>query len=62
MARCEKLVKAPRVDAERGEMKIQRLKVQNYRTLENVEITFASYYCAICGKNNLGKTNLLTPA
>ncbi len=40
-------------------MKIQRLKVLNYRTLEDVEIHFSSYYCAICGKNNSGKTNVI---
>ncbi|MDR3723145.1 MAG: AAA family ATPase [Terracidiphilus sp.] len=40
-------------------MKIEKLSIRNYRTLQNVEIAFPSYYCAICGKNNSGKTNLI---
>jgi hypothetical protein len=40
-------------------MRIHKLKAKNYRTLEDVEISFPSYYCAISGKNNSGKTNVL---
>jgi putative ATP-dependent endonuclease of OLD family len=40
-------------------LKIARLKVQNYRSLADIEISFQSYYCAVSGKNNSGKTNVL---
>ena len=33
-------------------MIIKKLKVKNYRTLEEVEIVFDGYYTAISGKNN----------
>lgn len=41
-------------------MKITRLCVQNYRTLENLDLRFESLYSAICGKNDSGKTNLVS--
>ena len=40
-------------------MKISRLIVSNYRTLEDFSINFPTYYSAICGKNDSGKTNIL---
>src|SRR5215470_9954816 len=40
-------------------MKIAALKIQNYRTLESVTLTFASSYSAICGANDSGKTNVV---
>lgn len=40
-------------------MIIKQLKAKNYRTLEDVDITFTGYYTAICGKNNAGKTNII---
>ena len=40
-------------------MIIKKLKVQNYRTLENVEVEFKGYYTAISGKNNAGKSNII---
>jgi putative ATP-dependent endonuclease of OLD family len=40
-------------------MKITKLKVKNYRTLEAVSLDFPSYYSAICGKNDSGKTNVV---
>jgi energy-coupling factor transporter ATP-binding protein EcfA2 len=40
-------------------MKIASLKVVNYRSIENIDLSFPSYYSAICGKNDSGKTNLV---
>lgn len=40
-------------------MIIKKLKVKNYRTLEEVEIVFDGYYTAISGKNNAGKSNVI---
>lgn len=40
-------------------MKITKLEVQNYRTLEEVSLEFPSYYSAICGRNDSGKTNVV---
>ena len=40
-------------------MKITKLKIINYRTIEELEINFPSFYTAICGKNDSGKTNVV---
>lgn len=40
-------------------MKVERVGVQNYRTLEDIAIEFSGYYTAISGKNNAGKTTLI---
>ncbi len=40
-------------------MRILTLHVENYRTLEDVSISFSEGYNAICGKNNSGKSNLI---
>ncbi|MDR0768218.1 MAG: ATP-binding protein [Methanosarcinales archaeon] len=40
-------------------MIIKQLKVKNYRTLEEIDVSFIGYYTAICGKNNVGKTNII---
>ena len=40
-------------------MIIRRFEAHNYRTLENVELTFNGYYTAISGKNNAGKSNII---
>lgn len=40
-------------------MKIERVSVKNYRTLEDITIEFAGFYTAISGKNNAGKTTLI---
>jgi len=40
-------------------MIIKQLKLKNYRTLENVDIMFNGYYTAICGRNNVGKSNII---
>ena len=40
-------------------MIIKRLKTQNYRSLENLDIEFNPYYNALSGKNNSGKSNII---
>ena len=40
-------------------MKIQRLHIQNYRTLVDIKLEFPSFYSAICGRNDCGKTNVV---
>ena len=40
-------------------MIIKQIKIQNYRTLENIEVSFHGYYTAISGKNNAGKSNII---
>ena len=40
-------------------MKLDKLSVSNFRTLEDVDITFCGYYTAISGQNNAGKTSLI---
>lgn len=40
-------------------MKVEKLSVQNYRTLEDISIEFSGYYTAISGRNNAGKTTLI---
>lgn len=40
-------------------MKISRIEIQNFRSIENMAIDFEDYYTAICGKNNCGKSNIL---
>lgn len=40
-------------------MKIKNLQIQNYRTLEDFNLDFSSYYSSICGKNDAGKSNVV---
>lgn len=40
-------------------MKILKLKIINYRTIEELELEFPSFYTAISGKNDSGKTNVV---
>jgi len=40
-------------------LKIESVHIKNFRTLENVKVCFDSYYSAISGRNNAGKTNLI---
>jgi predicted ATP-dependent endonuclease of OLD family len=40
-------------------MKIVSLAVKNYRTLEDISLSFPSFYTAICGANDSGKTNVV---
>ncbi len=39
-------------------MKIQALHIRNYRTLEQVSLYFPTFYCAISGQNDSGKSNV----
>lgn len=40
-------------------MRITALRIQNYRTISDLTISFDGYYTALCGKNDSGKTNIL---
>ena len=40
-------------------MKLSSLHVQNFRTLEDIKVSFSGFYTAISGQNNAGKTTLL---
>lgn len=40
-------------------MKISNLTLTNFRSIENLSVDFPSFYTAISGKNNSGKSNLL---
>jgi putative ATP-dependent endonuclease of the OLD family len=40
-------------------MRISKLTIRNYRTLEEVDLEFPSPYSAICGANDSGKTNVV---
>ena len=40
-------------------MKIRQIEIENYRTIERTVIDFPTYYTAICGKNNSGKSNIV---
>jgi predicted ATP-dependent endonuclease of OLD family len=40
-------------------MKIEKVSVKNFRTLQDISIEFSGYYTAISGRNNAGKTALI---
>lgn len=40
-------------------MRLNSIKINNYRTLENITIKFHGYYSSISGKNNAGKTTII---
>lgn len=40
-------------------MKLEKISVKNFRTLEDLEVRFSGYYTAISGANNAGKTSLI---
>lgn len=40
-------------------MRLTKLKIKNYRTIEDLTLSFPTYYAAICGKNDSGKSNVL---
>jgi len=40
-------------------MKITKLRIRKFRTLESVDLDFPSSYAAICGPNDCGKTNVV---
>lgn len=41
-------------------MKLESVHIKNFKTLEDISIEFQGYYTAISGKNNAGKTNLIS--
>ncbi len=40
-------------------MRLNQLRIRNFRTLESVDLDFPSPYTAICGPNDCGKTNVV---
>ncbi|HKV81876.1 MAG TPA: AAA family ATPase [Candidatus Sulfotelmatobacter sp.] len=40
-------------------MRLTKVKIKNYRTIEDLTLCFPTYYAAICGKNDSGKSNVL---
>jgi putative ATP-dependent endonuclease of the OLD family len=40
-------------------MRINSLRIRNFRTLEAIDLDFQSSYTAICGPNDCGKTNVV---
>lgn len=40
-------------------MKIDKIIIRNFRTLENVAISFDGYFSSISGRNNAGKTSII---
>jgi len=40
-------------------MKIERLHIRCYRTLVDLKLEFPTFYAAICGRNDCGKTNVV---
>lgn len=41
-------------------MKLESVHIKNFKTLEDISVDFRGYYTAISGKNNAGKTNLIS--
>jgi len=41
-------------------VKLQSLKVQRYKTLEDIELQFSGNYCTLSGRNNCGKSAVLS--
>jgi len=40
-------------------MRLSSLRIRNYRTIEDLTLDFPSYYTAICGRNDAGKSNII---
>ena len=40
-------------------MRITKLYIQNFRSIENLSLDFPHFYTAICGKNDAGKSNVI---
>lgn len=40
-------------------MRLTKLNIKNFRTVEELTVNFPTHYSAICGKNDSGKTNVL---
>lgn len=41
-------------------MELKKIEIQNFRSFENFHLEIGQYYNAICGKNNSGKSNLIS--
>lgn len=41
-------------------MKLESVSIKNFRTIETLQIDFDGFYTAISGKNNAGKTNVIS--
>jgi len=55
---CKKTIISEKIPGE-STLKILSLAASNYRTLEEITINFNKNYCAISGKNNAGKSNII---
>lgn len=40
-------------------MKIEKIEIKNYKTLEDVNVNFDGYFSSISGQNNAGKTSIV---
>jgi len=40
-------------------MRLTSIRIKNYRTIEDLTVSFPSYYTAVCGRNDAGKSNIL---
>lgn len=40
-------------------MRISNIRVRNYRTFQDINISFKHYYSSICGQNDAGKSNIV---
>jgi predicted ATPase len=40
-------------------LRITSIRIQNFRSIEDLRLDFPSYYTAICGKNDAGKSNII---
>jgi putative ATP-dependent endonuclease of OLD family len=40
-------------------MRLMTLRAQNYRTLQDIELTFSKNYCTVSGRNNAGKSSVI---
>jgi putative ATP-dependent endonuclease of the OLD family len=40
-------------------LRITSIRVQNFRSIEDLNLSFPSYYTAVCGKNDAGKSNII---
>ncbi len=40
-------------------MKLVQVEIRNYRSIDHIVLSFPTFYSAICGKNDSGKTNVL---
>ena len=41
-------------------MRLKEIKTKNYRTLEDLTLSFTKNYCTISGRNNAGKSCVIS--